>query len=340
MGYSYAKAGVDVRKVKGIHEEIAQLLTSTHTPEVILGSGHYAGLFRSGGKNLAVHTDSVGSKVLIAQQLQVYDTIGIDAIAMNVNDLICLGARPSVAVDYLAVERSDARMIREIMKGLAEGARQANCAIIGGETAILPDVIKGVDGRGFDLAVTCLGEIEGEPITGKDMAKGDVIVGLASSGLHSNGYGLARKVLLQGKNAADAKLLKELLTPTKIYTSAVLEMVATVGSINGLAHITGGAFSKLQRIGKYADKGFILDNMPAPPGIFKKIQEEGDVADKEMYRTFNMGIGFCVVCGEEDVPAVQRIAKAHQIASRAIGRVAPGKGVRLQRGKTVLDLTG
>lgn len=349
MSYSYSKAGVNVNKVKGIQKGIAGLLDSTLTPDVLLGAGHYAGLLKFGGKTLALHTDGVGSKVLIAQQLGKYDTVGIDAIAMNVNDLICLGARPVAAVDYLAVEKTNGHMIYEIMKGVAAGAKESSCAVVGGETAVVPDLIKGIAGRGFDLSVTCIGEIEGEMITGKVMQTGDAIIGLESSGIHSNGYTLARKVLLKGAATDQLKpvpkgksperdLLEEMLIPTKIYSNAVMDVIRKV-PVHGLAHITGGAFSKLQRIGAYAKKGFILDNMPRPWPIFSRIQGEGKIPDKEMYRTFNMGVGFCIVASRENAQEIISICSQYKIKSQIVGKIADKRGVYLKKGGNTINLS-
>ncbi|MFH1443591.1 MAG: phosphoribosylformylglycinamidine cyclo-ligase [Candidatus Micrarchaeota archaeon] len=373
MNYSYSKAGVNVDKVKGIQKGIAGLLNSTLTPDVLLGAGHYAGLLKFGGKTLALHTDGVGSKVLIAQQLGKYDTVGIDAIAMNVNDLICLGARPVAAVDYLAVEKTNGHMIYEIMKGVSAGAMESKCAVVGGETAVVPDLIRGIAGRGFDLSVTCIGEIEGGVITGKDMQAGDVIIGLESSGIHSNGYTLARKVLLKstekghaahgaavkgvnsqsnsgnGYASSDLKpvpkgksplrdILEEMLVPTKIYSNAVMDVLRN-SNVHGLAHITGGAFSKLQRIGAYAKKGFLLSNMPGPKPIFQKIQNMGKIPDKEMYRTFNMGIGFCIVCPKSEADGIVSICSRHNIGSQLVGHISDKRGVFLRKGGNMINLS-
>src|SRR3989344_872052 len=349
MSYSYSKAGVNVNKVKGIQKGIAGLLDSTLTPDVLLGAGHYAGLLKFGGKTLALHTDGVGSKVLVAQQLGKSDTVGIDAIAMNVNDLVCLGARPVAAVDYLAVEKTSGHMIYEIMKGVVAGAKESKCAVVGGETAVVPDLIKGIAGRGFDLSVTCIGEIDGEMITGKGMKSGDVIIGLESSGLHSNGYTLARKVLLKGAatnqlqpvpkgKSALRKMLEEMLLPTKIYSNAVMDAMAN-SEIHGLAHITGGAFSKLQRIGAYAKKGFLLDNMPRPDAIFERIKKEGNIPEKEMYRTFNMGIGFCIVAGRENAGEIISACSRHRIKAQVVGKVTDRMGVYLKMGNTAINLS-
>ncbi len=339
MSYTYAKAGVNVRKVEGIQNKIASILSGTLNKNVLLGAGHYAGIVQLKGIRLAMHADGVGSKVLIAQLLNKYDTVGIDAIAMNVNDLICLGARPFAAVDYLAIVRSDERIISEIMKGLKQGARLSDCAIIGGETAIVPDLIKGLPGKGFDLSVTCIGELEGKPITGEDMKEGDLIIGLESSGLHSNGYTLARKVLLRGENANNRGLLKQLLIPTRIYSTAVMEVIKKIKTVHGLAHITGGAFSKLQRLSNDNKKGFLLNDMPTIPAIFKRIQKEANLSQKEMYRTFNMGIGFCIIVAKKDAKAVQKICKKHRIKSHIIGRIIDEPGVYLQTSKGTIILS-
>jgi phosphoribosylformylglycinamidine cyclo-ligase len=232
-----------------------------------------------------------------------------------------------VFVDYLALSRQDPALVLEIVKGLKKGAAEAGCAIIGGETAILPEMICGGK-KAFDLAGTIVGIVEGEPITGAAMKAGDAIVGLESSGLHSNGYTLARKLL-------DAKKWgKEMLEPTRIYVKPVLEMLKAC-SIHGLAHITGGAYSKLSRIGKFADVGFLLDSMPKTKGIMAELEKK--VADDfEFYRTFNAGIGMCVVCPKEEAPKVMGIAARYGIGSKLIGKITEGCDVVLQKdGKKV-----
>ncbi|MEM2629835.1 MAG: phosphoribosylformylglycinamidine cyclo-ligase, partial [Candidatus Bathyarchaeia archaeon] len=196
---TYAKAGVDIEKVRKSHESIAKLLKDTFLlrrgkfGEVLIEVGHYAGLIDIGGNlALAMHTDGVGTKTLIAKAMNKYDSIGIDCVAMNVNDLICLGAEPIALVDYLAIDEPDEWVILEIMKGLVKGAEEAEAAIIGGETAIMPDLI-----NGFDLSAMSIGIVEkNKVITGKKISLGDIIIGLESSGIHSNGLTLARKVLL------------------------------------------------------------------------------------------------------------------------------------------------
>lgn len=326
---TYSSAGVDVKKVKGIHAAINDAIFSSLPPFVLPIKGHYAGLFRAGNATLAIHCDGVGSKVLVAEDMGIYDTVGIDCVAMNANDIVCLGARPLVLVDYLALAKEDAELVAQVMRGLQEGARQAGCAIVGGETAILPDMIKGGK-KPFDLAATVVGVVEGEPLTGAAMKPGDVIVGLESSGIHSNGYTLARRLL-------DAKKWgKEMLEPTRIYVKPVLEMLAAC-EIHGLAHITGGAFSKLTRIGAYAKVGFLLDNMPKTKGVMSELEKlVGN--DYEFYRTFNAGVGMCVVCPKEEAAKVIAIAKKHGIAAQTIGSITEGSNVVLQKNGKKISL--
>ncbi|MEM1587906.1 MAG: phosphoribosylformylglycinamidine cyclo-ligase [Candidatus Bathyarchaeia archaeon] len=330
---TYAKAGVDIEKVRKSHESIAKLLKDTFLlrrgkfGEVLIEVGHYAGLIDIGGNlALAMHTDGVGTKTLIAKAMNKYDSIGIDCVAMNVNDLICLGAEPIALVDYLAIDEPDEWVILEIMKGLVKGAEEAEAAIIGGETAIMPDLI-----NGFDLSAMSIGIVEkNKVITGKKISLGDIIIGLESSGIHSNGLTLARKVLLSKYNVKDyipelkSTLGEELLKPTKIYVKPVLEIVKNC-EIHGLANITGGAFSKLTRLKN--DAGFNLNSLPEPPSIFKLIQKFGAISDKEMYRTFNMGIGFCIVTLEEEYEEIKKICKKYNLNSWIIGEVIDKPGV-------------
>lgn len=328
--FTYAKAGVDIKKVKKAHKQIAELLKETFSlrngkfGKVLTEIGHYAGLIDIGDKKaLALHVDGVGTKVLIAQVLNKYDTIGIDCVAMCVNDIICLGAEPVSLIDYLAIQQPNEEMINEIMKGLVEGAKQAGVAIVGGETAVMKDVITGVKGKGFDLAAMCVGVVDkNKIITGEKMKVGDVVIGLESSGIHSNGLTLARKVLPQD-------YYEELLKPTLIYVKPVLEIINNC-EVHGLANITGGAFSKLMRIGEKAGVGFLLNKMPKMPEIFKKIQELARISDREMYRTFNCGIGFCVVSSKEESEKIIEISEKYGIKARIIGKITEEKDVKIK----------
>lgn len=335
MPKTYAKSGVDVKAVRAIQQRIEALVAGTataHTPRFLLG--HYAGLFEAGGQTLTMHTDGVGSKVLVASEMGRHDTIGMDAVAMNANDIICVGSRPIVAVDYLAMSRADDALVGEIMKGLVSACQECGMALIGGETAMLPEMITGPKGTKthYDLAVTAVGTMEGPPVIGDKMGAGDTLIGLASTGLHSNGYTLARK-LLSVKEWGE-----ELLAPTRQYVQPVMEMVGS-GKVHGLAHITGGAFSKLRRIGAYANVGFELDGMPEMEqgGLFAALAKKVK-SDYELYRTFNMGVGMVVACPQEAAEYMEKIAAKYKIKSSRIGRVISKDDVILHKGGKKISL--
>lgn len=342
MGWTYKKAGVDLEKVRKAHKRITRILKATYRlrrkkfGEVVLGVGHYASLLDiGGGRALALHADGVGSKVMIAQLMDKYDTVGIDCVAMNVNDLICMGAEPVAMVDYLVVEKSDDRMIADIMRGLSKGAKEAKVAILGGETAVMPDVVKGaVEGKGFDLAALSIGVVDkSNVIDGRKLASNDVIIGLRSSGIHSNGLTLARKVIF-GSGAtvddhfdgSDRTIGEELLTPTKIYVKSVRSVLAAA-DVHAVAHITGGAYTKLRRFEEYANVGFEFDSLPTPPTIFPFVQRLGKVADEEMYRTFNMGIGMCLFVAPEDVDIALRVCELKGDKAVVVGKVTRKRGI-------------
>ncbi len=337
--FTYAKAGVDISKIKKTHKSIAELLKETFSSregkfgKVLTEIGHYAGLIDIGNnKALALHVDGVGTKVLIAQALNKYDSIGVDCVAMCVNDIICMGAEPVALVDYLAIEEPNDEMINEITKGLVEGAKQADTTIVGGETAVMKDVITGKGGKGFDLAAMCVGVVDKDKIiTGENIVSGDFVIGLESSGIHSNGLTLARKIL-------STDHYKELLKPTLIYVKPILEIIKNC-EVHGLANITGGAFSKLMRIGEKVELGFLLDNMPELPEIFKLIQKEGNISYREMYRTFNCGIGFCVVVLGDESEKVVDICKKHGVNVRKIGKVVEKEDVKVKTTSGIISVT-
>jgi phosphoribosylformylglycinamidine cyclo-ligase len=248
-----------------------------------------------------LHTDGVGTKVLVAEACHKYDTIGIDCVAMNVNDIICVGAEPLALVNYLALEKMRPELVTEIMFGLQKGAREAGVAIVSGETAIMSDVI-----RGFDLAATIVGLVKKDRIiTGSQIRQGDLIFGIRSSGIHSNGLTLARKLLLTPK--VNSKVARELLRPTRIYVKQVMRLLSSRAEIHGLAHVTGGGYSKLRRLGVQAKVGFVLNHMPRPQRVFGEIQTKGRLSDREMYRTFNMGIGFLIVCTKRSARRLKQV---------------------------------
>ncbi len=332
MGLTYRDAGVDVPGIEESLRAMGRLIGSTHGPRerarTAHGFGHYAGIVEiPGGKMLATHTDGVGTKVLIASMMQKYGTIGIDCVAMNVNDVICIGATPVSFVDYIAANRNDRAAFRSIVGGLVKGAKKSSVPIVGGETAVMPGVIAG-SGFAFDLAGTVVGlASKRELVLGDKVGPGDVIVGARSTGLHSNGYSLARKALLQRYSPMDrvrgvGTLGDALLAPTEIYVGPVLE-AARKCRVHGLAHITGGSFAKLLRL-KAA--GYVIDSLPRPPPIMGLIEEQG-VGPEEMYGTFNMGVGFCVVAPAGEAAGIVEIFKGHGIASQEIGTVTEGRGV-------------
>ena len=344
--WSYKKAGVDIRSIKSSHSEISKLLGSTlslrngRIGEVITGSGHYAGVIKLRNDDyLALHTDGVGTKVLIAQQYSKFDTVGIDCIAMNVNDLICVGAEPISLVDYIALKKNNPVLVKEITKGLVKGAKLSNTPIIGGETAIMPDVIEGYGNKAFDLAASAVGVINKKTnMLNRKIKSGDIIIGLRSSGIHSNGATLARKVLLE-KYSLRKKMYKSkrlgdlLLEPTIIYSKAIMTILNNIKLIHGLAHITGGAFTKLPRIGS-GSVGFSLD-LPKPPFIFELIQETGNISDKEMQRTFNMGYGFVIICPKSQYVNVDSILSEYKINNTILGNIVSHRGVKVN-GKSII----
>lgn len=330
---TYRDAGVDVGRIRTAQKSIGDIISTTHklplSAKVVSGFGHYAGLMKIGSQLVALHSDGVGTKVLVAQLMNKFDTIGIDCVAMNVNDIICVGAQPVGFIDYIALRQPNESLLQEIAKGLVEGARQSQMAIVGGETAILPDIIAGEE-NAFDLAGMVMGVVKGKPVLGSAIKQGDVILGIESSGLHSNGYSLARKVLLS-KYAVDDNadhlvqtVGEELLIPTKIYVRPVMEILKKKIAVHGFANVTGGSFTKLPRLN--AKVRYNLDALPAPVGIFKQIQVDGRIDSKEMYRTFNMGIGFCVITPKRSVDEITSIFAKYKMRCKAIGRIEKGRG--------------
>lgn len=307
----------------------------------VLGIGHYANVLRLTDElGLAISTDSVGSKVLVAEMLGRYDGLGIDVIGMNANDVLCVGAEPLALVDYVAVQEARPPVLEQIGRGLFEGARQANITIPGGELAQLPEVVRGHrPGEGLDLVGTCVGLARLDRlIVGQALAPGDVVIGLASSGIHSNGLTLARRVLFEvagyrpeqhvddfGRPAGE-----ELLEPTRIYVRPVWQMLEEGLPIHGLYHITGDGLLNLNR--GEAAVGFHLEWLPEPAPIFQVIARAGRIPIAEMYRVFNMGVGFCVVAEESAAPRVLELAAAHGIPGWILGRAVSDvrKRVRLR----------
>ncbi|HYY51041.1 MAG TPA: phosphoribosylformylglycinamidine cyclo-ligase [Nitrososphaeraceae archaeon] len=328
---TYNRVGIDLKKIRRVQKSIGDIISATHSfpalGKVISGFGHYAGLIDIGSKVLALHSDGVGTKVIVAQLMGRFDSIGIDCIAMNVNDIICVGAQPLAFIDYIALKAANDDLVRKITKGLVKGAKQSDMAIIGGETAVLPDLISDTSENAFDLAGTVLGVTE-KPnlILGDKIKTGDIILGVESSGLHSNGYTLARKVLLSKYTVEDTApylihtVGEELLVPTTIYKKPVMDILKQKYiSIHGIAHITGGSFAKLTRLNTNVD--YKLDNLPDSHGIFKQIQADGHIETKEMYRTFNMGVGFCIILQRRYVDPVISIFEKYNMTCTQIGMI-------------------
>ncbi|MFQ6127314.1 MAG: phosphoribosylformylglycinamidine cyclo-ligase [Thermoplasmata archaeon] len=327
MVRTYKESGVDIDAEK---ESIRSLVTQLTFRRKGLGAsfdipGFFTGLINFGEYFLSLCTDSVGTKLLVASSLGKWDTVGIDCIAMSVNDMICIGAEPLAFVDYFAVERYDKEISRQIGIGLNEGAKRANISIVGGEFATLPEIVKG-----FDLGGTCLGFVKKDQmISGSEIEEGDSIVGLASSGIHSNGLTLARRLLseaevsLQEKPSGLSRTVgEELLEPTQIYVREVLDIIKKF-RIKGMANITGGALRNLIRLKKSVQ--FVITDPMEPQPIFNFLQELGGIEEKEMYQTFNMGLGFALVCGREEADSVMETI-GDRIPSKTIGIVDEGTG--------------
>ena len=331
MSGAYAHSGVDTgaaeRAVSAL-VEVLRTIDPGRSSRSVLASGHYAAVLEvAPNLGIAVGTDGVGSKLIVAEQAGRYDTVGIDCVAMNVNDVVCVGAEPIALLDYIAVERADPDVLRAIGAGLKAGAQDAGVEIPGGEVAVLPELIRGHPSpTGFDLTAACFGTVAlDRMVTGSACAPGDAVIGLPSSGLHSNGYSLARAALsglalddrpeaLEGASVADA-----LLEPTVIYVRAVLELLGSDIPVRGLAHITGGGVLNLLRL--HAEIGFEIDApLPVPP-VFELVRELGEVPDAEMWEIFNMGCGFCAVVPEAHAEAAAALLRRRHPGTARIGTV-------------------
>ncbi len=343
---TYADAGVSLAAADEMEDRIGPIVRRTYGPRVLPSHGAFAGLLRLDydeklfARNyrhpiLVACTDGVGSKLLVAMQARRYDTVGIDLVAMNVNDLVCCGAEPLLFLDYVAVHKLDPAHVATLVEGIARGCEEAGCALLGGETAEMPDLYR----RGhFDLAGFAVGAVERDRLVTRDLVRpGDVLIGLPSSGLHSNGYALARKVLLgPAGHALDAhlrvlgeRLVDALLRPTTIYVRPVLDALRAYRHkrlITGLAHITGGGLpGNLPRI-LPPDCGAVVRRGSWPvPRIFALIERLG-VAEEEMYRVFNMGVGFVLAVRPKSAAAVERRLRRSGQEPAVIGRVRAGRG--------------
>ena len=325
MSDAYARAGVSQTDAdSAVAALVAALGSDRGESRQVLASGHYANVVRLDDRTgIAVTTDGVGTKLLVAEQLGRWDTVGIDCVAMNVNDVICVGAAPLAMVDYLAVDRADPEVAKQIGTGLARGAEQAGIEIVGGELAQLGELI-----RGLDLAGACFGVVALDSlITGAAVEPGDAVIGLPSSGLHSNGFTLARSAL-EGLGMEDVSLGRPLgevlLEPTTIYVEPVLELIASEAEVRGLAHITSGGLGNLLRL--EAEVGYRIDDpLPLPP-VFELIRERSGASLDEMHDVFNMGCGFCCVVAAADEGAALELLRSHHPAAKVIGRASASAG--------------
>ena len=330
---TYRDAGVDIDAGNALVERIKPLVKRTFRPEVMGGLGGFGGLFDLSGRYrepvLVSGTDGVGTKLKLAQQLGRHDTIGIDLVGMCVNDVLVQGAEPLFFLDYFATGKLDVDTAAAVVGGIARGCELAGCALIGGETAEMPDMYPPGE---YDLAGFTVGAVEKSAMNdGSSIVAGDVILGVASSGPHSNGYSLIRRILERAGSPLDTdlggvKLVDALMAPTTIYVKPVLDLIGKV-DVHGMAHITGGGLK--ENIIRVVPDGLGLRIDAASwelPPVFQWLQREGNVTREEMWRTFNCGIGFTVLLAQDQVEAAKTVLAAHGLDSRVIGSVVAAAG--------------
>ena len=320
---AYARAGVDQAGAGTAVRALVEVLAGIDTgrpSRAALASGHYANVLKlDESRGLALSCDGVGTKVIVAERLGRLDTVGIDCIAMNVNDVICVGAEPIAVLDYIAVEEADPAALEQIAIGQRAGAEAAGVEIPGGELAVMPELIRGHPSpQGFDLLGFCVGLVDLDAIvTGAAVEPGDAIVGIPSSGVHSNGLTLARRAL----GDDDERLLE----PTVIYVRAVRELLHSDVEVHGLAHITGEGFLNLLRL--EGEAGYLIDRpLPVPP-VFEEVAERGGIEPAEMHEVFNMGCGFCCVVASADAEEAVSILSRRHPGTAVIGRASTAIGV-------------
>jgi phosphoribosylformylglycinamidine cyclo-ligase len=333
----YKQSGVDTAEADaGLSHIIARVQKTwpqAGLGRVILPIGYFANVIELDGIGLALCTDGVGSKTIIADMLGKYDTIGIDCVAMNVNDMVCVGAKPLSLVDYIAVSHTDAVMLDAIGAGLCAGAEMAGVSISGGETAQLKDVVTGFDLVGMAVGRVALDRV----IDGSAVRAGDAVIGVRSNGIHSNGLSLARKAFFADHKLAighkfeelPGTLGEELIRPTHIYVPEAMEIIERVAGVHALINITGDGLLNLVRVN--ARVGFVLDRLIEPHPIFPLIQRHAGVDDSEMFEVFNMGIGFCYVVDPADADATLAILARHGRSAQVIGHAVADeeKSVRI-----------
>ena len=329
---TYKDAGVDIDAGNALIERLKPLVAATQRPGMLTGIGGFGGLFElpPGYRRpvLVAGTDGVGTKLKLAIETNRHGSVGIDLVAMCANDVVVQGAEPLFFLDYYATGKLDVDAATQVIRGIAEGCRQAGAALIGGETAELPGFYQGDD---YDLAGFCVGIVEHDRIIdGSRVAAGDVILGIASSGLHSNGYSLARKVLEVGgvdpaMRLNGSPLIDQLLAPTRIYVKPLLALIAQV-EVRALAHITGGGLPEnLPRVLPEGRLGVVELSSWRPPAIFGWLQETGNISDDELYRTFNCGFGMAVVVAQDDAQRAMDLLRAHGEDAWIAGRIEAGE---------------
>ncbi len=335
-GLTYKDAGVDIEAGEKLVDRIKPFAKRTFDKNVLAGIGGFGAgyLIPEGYKNpvLVSGTDGVGTKLKVAQAANVHDTVGIDLVAMCVNDILTVGAKPLFFLDYFATGKLSVETATDVIKGIAKGCEIAGCSLIGGETAEMPDFYP--EGE-YDLAGFVVGIVEREKyITGEKIQPGDVVLGLASSGIHSNGYSLVRKLffeILELKideyvEELNGKVYEVLLTPTKIYVKPVLNLLEEV-EVKGIAHITGGGIpGNLVRILPESVDAVIKKGTWEVLPVFRFIQEKGNVSEEEMFKTFNMGIGLCIVVSPEDAEKAEKVLKEAGETVYRIGEIRKGIG--------------
>jgi phosphoribosylformylglycinamidine cyclo-ligase len=335
MSDAYAAAGVDTSEAdRGVQALVAVLskIDPGRAPKSRLGSGHYASVLEvAPGLGVAITTDGVGSKLIIAEQTGRLDDVGIDCVAMNVNDLVCVGAEPIAMLDYIAVEQADPNVLERIAGGLRRGAELAGIEIPGGELAILPDLIRGHPSpHGVELSGTAIGTVALDQIlTGARCEAGDALIGVPSSGLHSNGYTLARQIAGDDydrtpEEFGGASLADALLAPTTIYVQAALALLRAPIDVHGLAHITGDGVLNLKRLN--GTVGFEINAPLAVPAIFNWLCKEGAIETANAYQVFNMGCGFVAVVPAAQAAEAAALLASHHPGARVIGAITDTAG--------------
>jgi phosphoribosylformylglycinamidine cyclo-ligase len=334
---TYAASGVDVgaraSALSALLRAAEYAAPASHGRPVPGASGHFAGLVRIAGTTIAITTDTVGTKVLLAERLRRWEEVGEDLVASNVNDLAAVGARTVGLVDTIVCARADASRFRALGRGIRRGLAAARCSLLGGETALVGDLVHGID-----LGGTAIGYFPGgrRPVLGSGIRAGDLILGIPSSGFHANGYTLIRRVLEEHRvdlrrprPGGRVPVGVELLRPTRTYTEAA-DGLAGVPGVRGLAHLSGGGVRNLARL--RPDRRFVLDRWPEPPGLFGWLQRTGGLDDREVFQTFNMGIGFAAVVAPSAIGAARRVLRARGAGDALeIGRVERGAGVDVPR---------